>query len=175
MAKFTEHRQGRWVGASIYGVAIALLGESIAALFVDLQLPQPVLRILYPSLASLQGYCSAHPCLYGSNTIASLYVIQLLTLVGFAFLLAPVALSAKPPLPREVRMILGLVIVGALIDYLSENFSFAPKWLLPNSIAESPLGLFHHALWFSLAAVASAVLANGGRDVQVPRDATAEQ
>jgi hypothetical protein len=151
----------RLLKVSFYGSILAFFLESVASLFVHVQLPTAVLAILYPSFGTLQGYCIAHACLYDSSAVATLYVVQLMTLIAFALLLTPVALSKRPPLEGKVAAMLGLVVVGALVDYVAGNFSFAPNWLLPNSVTESPLGLFRYAVWFSLAAFCIVVLVFG--------------
>jgi hypothetical protein len=148
---------------TLYAAWLLLFSESAAALFVRLDLPKPALTVLYPPLRVLEGYCSAHSCLYDSTAVASLYVVQLLTLVLFALLIAPVAISSRPPVERTAASIFGLLIFGTLVDYAYADFSFSPKWIFPNNVTESPFGLFRYAIEFSLAAVAMAGLALGGR------------
>lgn len=152
----------RLIRISVFGSTLALFLASVASLFVNIQLPTAALAILYPSFGTLREYCSAHACLYDSSAVASLYAVQLVTLVTFALLLAPIGLSKRAPLQSNVAAILGLVGAGALVDYGYGNFSFAPRWILPNSVTESPLGLFRYAVRFSLAAVCISVLAFGG-------------
>lgn len=145
-----------------YAVTFLLFAESVLALFVKISLPPSLVHTLYPDLLVLREHCSAHPCLYDSSAVASLYVSQLLTLVGFALLLTPDALASKPPLPRPAATVFVLMVLIALSEYLHGNFSFAPKWVMPNSVSETPLGLFRFAVMFSLAAISILALVAGG-------------
>jgi len=152
---------------AFYAIALLLFAESFVGLFHPYQLPVAFIRALYPSWSILHGYCSAHPCLYDSSAVASVYVAQLLSLVGFALLLSPIMISPKWPMPRATVTLLAIVIIGSFVDYLKGNFSFAPTWIIPNSIAVSPLGLLRYAVLFSLAALSMVLLATG-----VPPDAS---
>lgn len=145
-----------------YAVTCLLFAESVLALFVNIQLPRSVIQMFYPDLSVLGEHCSAHPCLYDSSAVASLYVTQLLTLLGFALLLTPDALASKPPLPTEAAAVFAFLILLTMSEYLHGNFSFAPKWVLPNSVTETPLGLFRFAIMFSLAAISMIALVSGG-------------
>jgi hypothetical protein len=152
---------------AFYTLVVLLFAESFTGLFLPFQLSVAFVRMLYPSWSTLHGYCSAHPCLYDSSAVASVYVAQLLSLVGFALLVSPILISPKWPMPRAAATLLTIVIIGSLADYLNANFSFAPTWIFPNSVAVSPLGLFRYVVLFSLAALSMVLLATG-----VPPDAS---
>jgi hypothetical protein len=145
-----------------YVVPLLLVGESVAAIFVDVRLPSGLLGMLYPQLSTLQAYCGDNPCIYDASRVATLYGLQLLTLAAASALIAPDALSSKVPLQKELAFFLCIVVFGALFDYLNGNFSFDPAWRAPNSVTDSPLGLFRYAVLFSMAGFAIAVMAGGG-------------
>jgi hypothetical protein len=151
----------------LYATVGLLFAESAIALFKDFELPRPLVAVLYPQLDTLHAYCSTHVCLYDSNAVASLYAVQLITLVVFALLLSPVALSSKPPLPRVLTLGMTICLCGGFLDYLRGNFSFDPSWRYPNSVTESPAGLFRFAFIFSVSSLAMMILAHGGSELQV--------
>ena len=160
----------RWMKAAVYGPPLALFLESIVSLLVDFRLPRPMIELLYPSHTVLERYCSTHSWLFDSITVESLYVLQLLTLVTCALLLLPIALSPKPPLKREAYTVWGLLILSAVADYWDPSFTFAPKWVPPNSVTESSLGMFRYACMFSLATLGMASFAFGGPRAEIARN-----
>jgi len=142
--------------------------ESVLRFFVSFELPKPMLRALYPSYSTLERHCLAHTCTYDPSWVGTLYVIQFVTLIGFGLLLIPFARSAGRALPGSLSAVLALVIAGSFIDYVHGNFSFHPTWILPNSVTESPLGLFRFAVLFSLAAVAMVLFAMPPQPTDAP-------
>lgn len=97
---------------AFYALAVLLFAESFTGLFFPFQLPAALIRVLYPSWSTLHGYCSAHPCLYDSSAVASVYVAQLLSLAGFALLLTPILMSPKWPMQRAAATLLTIVLLA---------------------------------------------------------------
>jgi hypothetical protein len=147
--------------AVIYGSAVIYLAESLAFLARPFQLPASIVRFTYPQSHTLALHCEAHECLYNSNGVSSLYTVQAVTfLLATAWLIWASLRSSNERKDTTARNFCLLVIAGAIVDYAIGNFSFKPIWLLPNSVATSPLGLFRYALLFWIATVAALITSN---------------
>ena len=134
--------------------------ESIAFVLHPFGFSGAVVRYTYPQTSKLEGYCSAHPCLYDPLRVGSVYSLQLLSFCAVCLLYFWLGRGSQKAIEQSVRAVCAILICGVMVDYLIGNFAFDPKWFAPNSIASSPLGVFRYALAFTLASFAVAIVAN---------------
>lgn len=147
----------------VYGPAVAYLLESVFFLLKPFQISRSISALLYPQLDTLIRYCSSNSCLFPPRTIASLYTVQLMTFLFFAFFMYFLGRSNRKAIDPASVGISAVVICAALVDYLVGNFSFDPIWLVPNPVATSSIGVFRYVLLFSVASICVAILANAVR------------
>lgn len=150
------------IDARILLIAPAIICFFESALFIlrPFSIPEPIAGILYPQLMTLNSYCSKNACLYEPLAVASLYSVQLLSFLAFWIFLFILGRRNKSVLDQSVVAICAVVVGGSLIDYLTGNFYFDQKWILPNTITTSQLGVFRYAVLFSIASIGVVILTN---------------
>jgi len=138
---------------------VLYFSTSVLFVFNQFNLPEGMIRLLHPAGKDLDTYCNSNNCLFNSQQISSLYTAQLLMfiVVCFAFYLLR---DRHIRHDRTILTVCGVVIVGALVDYIVGNFSFDRLWIFPNTVDHSPLGIFRYAVLFSVASVCVAILTN---------------
>lgn len=154
----------------VYIPTTVLFLESIIFLVYPFILPKEVLGVAYPQLATLVRHCSVHRCLYDPSAVASIYALQLMTLVLASAVFYVIGRNNRYRLDSTSVSICAIVILGTLLDYSVGNFAFHKIWILPNTVTTSPLGLFRYAILFSLASICAAVLASAVKPKE-PTDA----
>jgi hypothetical protein len=141
--------------AVIFAPALVYFVESLVWLVTPVKLPEGIATVLYPAYLTLSAYCSAHRCLFNPVSVASLYALQLATLVGLSALQAVLTLRSKrQPKPmgrkvdRAVLIFVSVVSLAVVLDYVTGNFSFDGYTIHPNTVTDSPSGLFYYVFRF---------------------------
>lgn len=155
--------------AILYASGAAYLGESFVFIFRPTALSTSLVRLTYPPFSALASYCSAQGCLYSAAEVATLYTVQLITFCISSLIILAISSRCKPvPKDRVVVLFCILLIGGVASDYVRGNFAFHPIWILPNSVASSPIGLLRFALLFWLGTLAVLLLSNIQKSKESP-------
>jgi hypothetical protein len=141
--------------AVIFGPGLVYFLESFLWLLIPFKIPKPIAAAAYPPFQTLTGYCSANPCLFNPLSVASLYALQLATLVAVSAVQITLVLRSKrrpKPMGRQVDrstlIFVSAVTLVVALDYIVGSFSFASHTRFPNRVTESTSGVFYYVFRF---------------------------
>jgi hypothetical protein len=139
----------------IFAPALIYFVESLVWLFLPLKLPEEIAAVVYPPYKTLSTYCAANRCLFDPASVSSLYALQFATLVGLSTVQAILVLRSKRQVKRmgrkadrAVLISVSVITLVVVLDYVTGNFSFDSYTIHPNTVTDSPAGLFYYIFRF---------------------------